>query len=90
MGERTVSIRDLNQNAGRVVRSVASGGPIRITDHGKVVAVLVEAPETRTPLERLIEEGRVQVPPAAPADLPPARHHEASVAELVNETREGR
>ncbi|MGC0252184.1 type II toxin-antitoxin system Phd/YefM family antitoxin [Pseudactinotalea sp. Z1748] len=87
MGERTVSIRDLNQNAGKVVRSVADGGPIKVTDHGRVVAHLVPAPDDRLPLERLRAEGRIENAAANPAPLPPLRTASTSVAELVGETR---
>ena len=87
MGERTVSIRELNQNAGRVVRSVATDGPVRITDHGNVVALLVEAPDSRSALQRLIPQGRVEAPPATLPKLPPARQREVSLEELIHETR---
>ena len=87
MGERTVSIRELNQNAGRVVRSVAGEGPVKVTDHGKVVALLVPARDDRTPLERLTAEGRVEPAAADPAPVPEARAATRSVAELIDETR---
>ena len=90
MGERTVSIRELNQNAGKVVRSVARSGPVKVTDHGKVVALLVEAPDDVSPLERLIAEGRVEFASADPAELPPARPADVTVADLVDETRSDR
>lgn len=46
----TVSIRELHNQTGKLVRKAASVGEIRITDHGRVVAKIVpQSPEPATP-----------------------------------------
>ncbi|MGC5617087.1 type II toxin-antitoxin system Phd/YefM family antitoxin [Georgenia sp. Z1491] len=87
MNERTVSIRELNQHAGKVVRSVARTGPVKVTDHGTVVAMLVPPPDERSPLERLLAEGRVEPPAADLPDLPTPKRHDTSAAQLVDDSR---
>lgn len=62
-----VGIRELRQNASAVVRRVAQGETIEITDRGQPVARLVPL-KAPTRVEQLIAEGKV-VPPRAPADV---------------------
>lgn len=75
----TVGIRELQQNASKVVARAASGEAIDITDRGRPVARLV--PLRGSPLEQLVVAGRmrpalhpmtelpplVEVPPGSPA-----------------------
>jgi antitoxin (DNA-binding transcriptional repressor) of toxin-antitoxin stability system len=47
---KTVSLRELHEKTGRVVRNVAEVGAIYITDRGKTVAKIVpEEPEPEVP-----------------------------------------
>jgi prevent-host-death family protein len=48
----TVGIRELKQQASELVRHVReTGGPVQVTYHGKVVALLVPAERSRDPEE---------------------------------------
>lgn len=65
---RTISHRELRNNSAEVLRSVAAGESIEVTNHGEVAAVLV--PPSLTPYERLVAAGKVREPdPDAPVDL---------------------
>jgi prevent-host-death family protein len=52
-----VGIRELRQNASAVVRRVAAGEVVEVTDRGRAVARIVPMHETSR-LEQLVAEGR--------------------------------
>lgn len=58
--EYQIGIRELRQDASRVIELVEAGASITITRHGKVVATIV--PPQKTQLEKWIEEGAVTFP----------------------------
>jgi prevent-host-death family protein len=60
----SVGVRELRQQASAVLRRVAAGESIIVTDHGHPVARIV--PLRPTPLEQLVSEGRAS---AAEGDL---------------------
>lgn len=68
--EVTVGIRALKQNASAVVASAVSGDVVTITERGRPVAHLTALPTS--PVERLVEAGRVRPPSREIRDLPPA------------------
>jgi prevent-host-death family protein len=53
----TVGIRELRQNASAVLRKVAAGETVEVTDHGRPVARIVPLHGERM-LDQLIAEGR--------------------------------
>ena len=57
---RTMSHRELRNNSSEVLRAVAAGEAIEITNHGEVAAILV--PPALTPYERLVAAGKVREP----------------------------
>jgi prevent-host-death family protein len=57
---RTISHRELRNNSAEVLRAVAGGETIEVTNHGEVAAVLV--PPSLTPYERLLTAGKVREP----------------------------
>lgn len=58
---RTVSLRELNQGSGRIIRDVEETcRPVTVTDHGKPIAQIVPIKPDETPYERLVREGRVR------------------------------
>lgn len=57
---RTISHRELRNNSSEVLREVAAGETIEVTNHGEVAAVLV--PPSLTPYERLVVAGKVREP----------------------------
>jgi prevent-host-death family protein len=59
-----VGVRELRQNLSVYLRRVQAGESFEVTDHGHAVARLSpRVPETLSPLERLLAEGRAS--PAA-------------------------
>jgi len=70
----TVGIRELRQNASAVLRKVAAGETVEVTDHGHPIARIVPLHTERT-LDQLVAEGRateahgdlLALEPAAPA-----------------------
>lgn len=55
--EYQIGIRELRQDASRVIELVEAGASITITRHGKVVATI--NPPKKTQLEKWIEEGAI-------------------------------
>ncbi|MHB1712599.1 MAG: type II toxin-antitoxin system Phd/YefM family antitoxin [Acidimicrobiales bacterium] len=55
---RTISHRELRNNSSEILRNVAAGEIIEVTNHGEVAAVLV--PPSRTSFERLVAAGKVR------------------------------
>jgi prevent-host-death family protein len=64
----TVGIRELKQNASRVVARVAAGEVLTVTDRGRAVARLVPLNESRR--DQLIGEGRLTPATGSLVDLP--------------------
>ena len=64
----SVGIRDLQQNASKVVARAAAGEEVEITDRGRPVARIV--PLRGTTLEQLTDAGRLRPRREALADLP--------------------
>ena len=65
----SVGIRELRQRASELLRRVAAGETIEVTDRGRPVAVLAPLPEA-APLERLRAAGGVQPATADLDELP--------------------
>lgn len=66
-GVRTINHRELRNNSSEVLRAVAAGEMIEVTNHGTVAAVLV--PPWLTPYERLAMAGRLRPAPGRPGNL---------------------
>lgn len=66
--ERSVGIRELQQNASKVVARAAAGEAVEITDRGRPVARLV--PLAGTTLDQLTAAGRLRPRRRALAELP--------------------
>lgn len=78
---RTVGIRELRQNASKVMAWVKSGERVAVTERGKRIGYLVPAERAGSTFERLLAAGQVRPasgslldlgPPPAPADGGPA------------------
>jgi prevent-host-death family protein len=89
----SVGIRELRQRASELLRRVAAGETIEVTDRGRPVAVLAPLPDGG-PLERLRASG--ELTPAAdtfdelPNPLPLAPGQEAPSAVLARLRRDDR
>lgn len=66
---RTVGVRELRQRASELLRLVAGGETIQITDRGRPVAVLAPVPDG-SPLERLRASGEITEGEGDLDDLP--------------------
>jgi prevent-host-death family protein len=65
-----VGVRELRQRASELLRRVAAGETIEITDRGRPVALLSPLPDAG-PLERLRAAGEVSASAGEWAELPP-------------------
>lgn len=68
---KRVGVRELRQNLSVYLRRIDEGERFEVTDRGTPVALLIPLPASRSPLERLVAEGRAQRPKGNPLDLPP-------------------
>lgn len=66
-----VGVRELKQNASAVLRRVAAGASIEITQRGRPVALLVPLPEEEDVVGRLVAQGLATLPKGNLLDLPP-------------------
>lgn len=92
-GRVPIGVRELRQNLSVHLRRVVAGAVLEVTDRGRPVAVLAPLPETATPLQRLILEGRiVQVATRNLADLGPPLDINLRVplSKILDELREDR
>ena len=61
LGIRTVGLREVNQQAGRVYREVESTGvPVTVTDRGRPIAQIVPIHDDESWYERMVREGKVR------------------------------
>ena len=87
-----VGVRELRQNASKVLARVEGGEVIEVTNHGRVVAHLVPAPSRPMTRADMIARGelipgRGNVLDIKPVKLPPGS---PTTAELLDEQREER
>ncbi len=80
----SVGVRELRQRASELLRRVASGETIEITDRGRPVALLCPLPDG-SPLERLRAAGEIEPAIGDLDDLPEPIHLGAG-AELPSAT----
>ena len=65
----SVGVRELRQRASELLRLVARGETVEITDRGRPVALLAPIPDG-TPLERMRATGELDPATEDPEDLP--------------------
>jgi prevent-host-death family protein len=84
---RTISHRELRNNSAEVLRAVAAGEIVEVTNHGEVAAVLV--PPSLTPYERLLAAGKVRQSADPAVDLRRVRRVRSSrtTAEIIADVR---
>ena len=69
-GSRTVGLREVNQQAGRVYREVESTGvPVTVTDRGRPIAQIVPIRDDETWYGRMVREGKVRRAAGAPLTI---------------------
>jgi prevent-host-death family protein len=69
---KRVGIRELRQHASSVLREVAAGESVEVTDRGRAVARIVPVYEGSR-LQQLVAEGRASVATIDLLDIKPAR-----------------
>lgn len=83
----TVSQREMRNNSGELLRRVAAGESVLVTNNGLPAAVLV--PVTVDVRDRLISTGRLKVGTGLNLDvLPPPRVITEQVQTLIDEDRD--
>jgi prevent-host-death family protein len=85
-----VGVRELRQNLSVYLRRVKAGETLEVTEHGQTVARLTpQPPETLSPLQRLIAEGRATAPTGRIQDIPPPIKIEGvSVSKILQDMRD--
>ena len=87
MGEQSIGIRELKQNASAAVARAAAGEVLVVTDHGRPVARLVPLGASRT--SELVAAGLARSPLRLLADLPwPEGAPSAALSQALAEDRE--
>lgn len=84
---RTVTHREMRNSSGEILRAVAAGESIRVTNNGRVAALIVPPPND--PVEDLIERGQARPavrPPGGFAALKRVRST-MSTAEIIDDLR---
>lgn len=87
----SVGVRELRQNLSVYLRRVSTGEPLRVTEHGRPVAVLAPLPSDDHPLADLIAAGKVRPAKRRPRDLPPplpAAPGSPTLTEVLEELRQ--
>jgi prevent-host-death family protein len=85
-----VGVRELRQNLSVYLRRVKAGETLEVTERGQTVARLTpQPPETLSPLQRLIAEGRATAPTRSHKNLPPPiKIDGVSVSEILQQMRD--
>lgn len=84
---RTVTHREMRNNSGEVLRAVAAGETVQVTNNGQLAAVI--SPPAGDSLDRLVAQGQVRPARRGIADVLAIRRRKAkrTSAELVQDAR---
>ena len=84
---RTVTHREMRNSSGEILRAVAAGETVQVTNNGQVAAVI--SPPATGSLDRLAAQGQVRPARRAVAELSTVRRRTAkrTSAELVGDAR---
>ena len=84
---RTVSHREMRNQSGEILRCVAGGETVQVTNHGRVSALIV--PPSTSTLAELISRGQVRVALHPPSSLRAVvrRNSKAGSEEIVADLR---
>lgn len=84
---RTVTHREMRNNSGEILRAVAAGETLQVTNNGQVAAVI--SPPTDDTLARLRERGQLRPARRPVADLSTVRRRKSKLTgdELVTDAR---
>jgi prevent-host-death family protein len=84
---RTVTHREMRNSSGEILRAVAAGETVQVTNNGQVAAVI--SPPPGGTLDRLVAQGQARPARRGVADLSLIRRRTAqrTSAELVEDSR---
>ena len=84
---RRINHRELRNSSSSILRDVAAGEIIEVTNHGQVAAILV--PPSLTAYEVLVVAGKVRLPTGSPDDLSLVKRSKSRLtsAEIIAATR---
>ena len=84
---RTVTHREMRNSSGEILRAVAAGETVQVTNNGQVAAVI--SPPAGGSLDLLAAQGQARLARRAVADLGTIRRRKAkrTSAELVEDAR---
>ncbi|MGH9300970.1 MAG: type II toxin-antitoxin system Phd/YefM family antitoxin [Acidimicrobiales bacterium] len=84
---RTINHRELRNHSSDVLRDVAAGEIIEVTNHGELAAVLV--PPALSTFERLVVAGKVRLPAESATDFREIHRIKSaqSTAEIISDVR---
>jgi antitoxin (DNA-binding transcriptional repressor) of toxin-antitoxin stability system len=86
-----VGVRELRQNLSVYLRRIKQGECLDVTEHGRVVAMLVPPPDAKSVLEQMIADGTVRPATYDIRDLPPPlplKPGERPPSEILQEMRD--
>ncbi|MET3806725.1 prevent-host-death family protein [Nakamurella sp. UYEF19] len=84
---RTVTHREMRNSSGEILRAVAAGESVQVTNNGQLAAVI--SPPSVGSLDQLVAQGQARPARRGTADLSAIRRRPAKLtsAELVQDTR---
>lgn len=84
---RTVTHREMRNNSGEILRAVAAGETVRVTNNGRVAALIVPPPDD--PIEDLIARGQARAAVRAPQGFAaiPRRTVGVPTSEIIRDLR---
>ena len=84
---RSITHREMRNNSGEILRAVAAGETVQVTNNGQVAAVI--SPPTGGLLDRLVAQGQARPARRGVADLSTIRRRTAqrTSAQLVEDAR---
>lgn len=84
---KSVTHREMRNNSGEILRAVAAGESVQVTNRGRLAAVI--CPPAGTAIDELVARGQARRPRRPRADLSTIRRGRAtlSTAQLVDDAR---
>ena len=84
---RSVTHREMRNNSGEILRAVAAGESVQVTNNGQIAAVI--SPPSGDPLSELVARGQARPPRKPLSALGAVRRRKASraSAQIVSDSR---
>jgi prevent-host-death family protein len=84
---RTVTHREMRNNSGEILRAVAAGETVQVTNHGQVAAII--SPPTTATIDDLVARGQARRPRRPRTDLSTIHRRKAkfSSEQLVSDVQ---